>query len=317
MSIKKYIPLESKEFIKKTFFKPKLISQLPMEERISGIKNLYRDRTGKELDLDNVKTFSEKLQWYKLFYDNPVMKNCVDKYAFKDYIKNRVGSGYTAELLAVWNKPGDVNIRKINRDKFVIKSNSASDGNFIKLVTDKSKFNIEEAEKEIKEKWFDAHRMLSNSYCRAYYGVKPRVIVEEYIEEFANVADDYKIFCFGGKPEMIYVAQEHFEFNENNENSRHTGVVTFFDPDWNVLDITYGQHPTNPNVPRPKHLDEMIEIAKKLSADFPFVRVDFFDTDKKLYLAELTFYPDGGFVPYKPQSADVLMGEKFCLSQRS
>lgn len=311
MSLKKYIPLRLKVFIKKNvpFLKEKLISEQSEAKRIAGLQKLYKEKTEKELDLSSVQSFTEKIQWYKLFWYNPIMKKCVDKYAFKAYIKSKLGEGYTANLLAVWNKPGDVDIGKIDKDKFVIKSNSSSDGNYIKLITNKDNLNIEEIEKEIKENWFDKRKLLMNSYCRAYYGVKPRVIVEEFVEELAAAADDYKVFCFGGKPEMIYVAQEHFENGEN----KTLYPITFYDLNWNVLDISYGEHPVNPNVPRPKHLNEMIEIAEKLSADFPFVRVDFFDTDKKLYLAELTFYPGGGFTPYKPETADLLMGEKFRL----
>lgn len=317
MLLKKFIPFNIKQFIRKyiPYFKVKLISDLPIEKRAEGLKALYERKTGKKLNFNELTLFTEKLQWYKLFYENPVMKQCVDKYTFKEHIRKNLGDGYTAKVLAVWNKPSDVKVKKINADKFVIKSNCSSDGNFIMIVTDKNSLNIKNAEREIKESWFNEEKLLINSYCRAYYNVKPRVIVEEFIEEFANAANDYKVFCFNGKPEMIYVAQEHFDCNNNNNVDSY--FVTFYDLNWNKLDISYGQHPVNTNVSRPKHLAEMIQISKKLSADFPFVRVDFFDTDEKLYMAELTFYPGGGFVAYKPESVDILMGRKFCIPQRS
>ena len=77
-----------------------------------------------------------------------------------------------------------------------MKSTLQSDGNFIILVQDKNKLDVDKVEKEIKSKWFDTKLLLTNSFCRAYYGAKPRVIVEEFIEEFSGCANDYKLFCF-------------------------------------------------------------------------------------------------------------------------
>lgn len=151
--------------------------------------------------------------------------------------------------------------------------------------------------------------MLINSFCSAYYNCKPRVIVEEFIEEFANSANDYKIFCFNGKPFCCYVAEDHFK---NGENSL-TYPITFYDLNWEVMDVKYGNHLNNRDVKKPYHFDEMLEVARKLSTDFPFVRVDFFDTEKKLYLAELTFYPGGGVTPYHPESFNKELGDKIDL----
>jgi len=194
-------------------------------------------------------------------------------------------------------------------EKFVIKSTLQSDGKFICLVTDKSKIDINEVEKEIKDKWFDKRRLLTNSFCSAYYGAKPRVIVEAFVEEFANCANDYKLFCFHGEPAFFYVAEDHFKDGENSE----IYPITFFDLQWNRMDVKYGAHSINEQAARPYHAEEMIALARKLSADFPFVRVDFFDTPDKLYLAELTFYPGGGATPYYPESFDEKMGSMLNL----
>lgn len=299
-SIKMYI----KRFIRKIFPAPEL-QYVSLSKRERMLKKFYKKKMGKALDLKHPVTFTEKLQWIKLFYTHPDMRRCVDKIDFKDYVREKIGEGYTASIIAVWNSPDEVSVKDIKAEKYVIKSTLQSDGIFIQPVTDIDQLNIIELENEIKEKWFDTKRLLTNSYCSAYYGARPRVVVEEFIEEFANAANDYKLFCFHGKPAFFYVAEDHFKNGENTT----VYPITFYDLNWELMDVRYGEHTINPNVPKPFHLEEMIQLAAKLSEPFPFVRVDFFDTHNKLYLAELTFYPGGGVTPYHPESFDYKMGE--------
>lgn len=311
-NIRKYIPYTLKRFLRKYIFPLPEIQNLSIKQREIKLKEFYKLKTGQELDLDNPQLFTEKLQWLKLYYKHPDLRRCVDKADFKDYVKEKLGGGYTAPIICIWDKPEQVSIRKIPAQKFVLKSTLQSDGNFIVLVKDKKEINIEQIEDEIKSKWFDTKLLLTNSFCSAYYGSKPRVIVEEFIEEFNGASNDYKLFCFQGEPEFFYVAEDHFK---NGDNSV-TYPITFFDLEWNVLNVKYGEHTTNPCIKKPKHCGEMIQLAKKLSADFPFVRVDFFDTEEKLYLAELTFYPGGGLTPYYPESFNYKMGEMLYLPQK-
>jgi len=301
-----------KSIVKKVVRKIKPAPELQYvssEKRTKMLKKFYRIKMGKELNLDDPRTFTEKLQWIKLFYDHPDMRRCVDKIEFKNYVKEKIGEGYTAPIISIWNSPEEVSIKNVNANKFVIKSTLQSDGIFIELVPDVNKIDVSRIEKEIKEKWFDTKLLLTNSYCRAYYGAKPRVVVEEFIEEFAGAANDYKLFCFHGEPAFFYVAEDHFK---NGENSI-VYPISFYDLDWNPMDVQYGKHSTNPNIARPQHVEEMIHLSKVLSEPFPFVRVDFFDTDEKLYLAELTFYPGGGVTPYYPESFNYKMGEMLHL----
>lgn len=301
---------KAKGFVRKYILPRPEMQYIPLKKREIMLKKFYEAKMGEKLDLNHVKTFTEKLQWMKLYYSDPNLRRCVDKYDFKQYVEEKLGEGYTARLIQVWNSPDEVSVANIPARKFVLKSTLQSDGNMIILVKDKSEVDIERVEQEIKNNWFDSRKLLTNSFCSAYYGAKPRVIVEEFVEEFANCANDYKLFCFHGKPEFFYVAEDHFK---NGENSI-TYPITFFDLDWRVMDVTYGNHVTNANVARPYHMDEMVQIAKKLSQEFPFVRVDFFDTENKLYLAELTFYPGGGVTPYYPESFNRKMGDMLHLS---
>ena len=124
------------------------------------------------------------------------------------------------------------------------------------------------------------------------------------MENISNQLYDFKVFCFDGKPFCIYVANEHFE--------KDNYPITFYDLEWNKLDVKYGPHEVG-DMPKPKHLDKMLEISKILSKGFPFLRVDFFDTEEKLYVAELTLYPGGGYTKYEPESFNEEMGIMFKL----
>ena len=300
MSIKRTV----KQIVRRILPRPEL-SRIPVEKRARMLKRFYKNRMGADLNLDDPKTFTEKLQWIKLYYHHPDMQRCVDKFLFKNYVSEKIGSGYTAQIIEVWNTPEEVDLSSIKERRYVLKSTLQSDGIFIIPVLDANKIDVNTIENEIKTKWFNTRNLLTNSYCSAYYGAKPRVIVEQFIEEFSGASNDYKIFCFHGEPAFFYVAEDHFK---NGENSL-VYPITFYDLDWKPMDVRYGKHTTNPNVPEPKHKEEMIKLAKKLSEPFPFVRVDFFDTKEKVYVAELTFYPGGGITPYFPESFNQEMGE--------
>jgi hypothetical protein len=308
MNLKKIIPAGIRRIPKMLSPQIQKMSPAKREKRLT---ELYKRRMGKELDLNNPVTFTEKLQWMKLYYENPDLSRCVDKYEFKNYIAEKLGDGYTAKMLKCWDRPEDVSLDGLPV-QFVLKSNCQSDGKYIKIVKDKSKIDSAAVVKEIRDNWFKPGNLLINSYCRAYYNVKPRVIAEEYIEQFDGQVNDYKLFCFGGKPDLFYVATEHF-----NDSKKTSYPISFFTLDWQWLDVRYGAHEPYKNAEKPAHIDEMIRLAEKLAKDFPFVRVDFFDTDEKLYLAELTFYPGGGWTAYYPESFNKELGDKLILPPRN
>ena len=277
------------------------ISGWPIEKREKFLKEVFEKKMGRSLDLENPKSFSEMIQWIKLYYDDPVIAKCADKVLFKEFIREKLGDGYTAETYRVWERPEEVNLRDIP-EQCVIKSNCSSDGNNILLVSDKSKIDFEKAEKDIKENWFDRLKLHTNSFANYYYKVQPKVYVEEYLEE----ADDYDILCFHGEPRFLYVKTEHFD----NGINREVGYpMSFYTTEWKYIDANYKEIPTRSDLEKPPHLDEMLEISRKLSKEFPFVRVDFFENSRKLYIAEFSFAPWAGLRAYEPESLDYEMGK--------
>ena len=148
--------------------------------------------------------------------------------------------------------------------------------------------------------------------CKGYENIKPRLIIEEYIEEIAATDSDYKIFCFNGKPKLFYIAN-NFASNNSHDSQR----VSYYDINGERLPIVYDGYQQS-NIKKLEindRIKEMLKISEKIASVFPFVRVDFFNTKQKLYLAELTFTPGGGFGKYEPREYDYKIGEYLELSQ--
>ncbi len=280
------------------------ISQWPLEKRETYLKKVFEEKMGKTLNLENPKSFSEMIQWIKLYYCNPQISRCVDKVLFKDFIKERLGEGYTAKTYKVWEKAEEVNLRDIP-EQCVVKSNCSSDGRNILLVPDKSKIDFEKVEREIKGNWFDRLKLHTNSFASYYYGVQPKVYVEEYLKEAEDSPDDYDVFCFHGEPKFIYVKTAHFD----NGINRDVYPVSFYTTEWNFMEAKYKDFPSRADLERPPHLDEMLEISRMLSKGFPFVRVDFFENSRKLHVAEFSFAPWAGLRVYEPEALDYEMGK--------
>lgn len=269
------------------------------------LMSFYEKQAGYRMDISHPQSFTEKLQWYKLYYEGDGhLERIVDKYLFKQYIKEKLGEGYTIPLLGRWTSILDL---KKDWDKlpeeFCLKSTLQSDGKFIKFFHKKSQTDFASIENELRD-WLNPKKTLINSFCRAYYNATPSIIAEKYMENIKNQLFDYKFFCFNGEPYCIYTAVEHF--------SERGSTITFYDLNWNKLNVKYGDHLTG-DVEKPKHFNEMLEIAKKLSKGFPFIRVDFFDTEDKVYLAELTLYPGGGTSLYQPESFNKELGNLLIL----
>ncbi len=282
----------------------KTINKWPEEKFIKGVMDCYQRRMGYTFDLQNPVLFTEKLQWYKIYYKRDDFANVTCKHLFKQYVEERLGKGYTIPLIKVWD-----NIKDIEKDwdslpeEFVLKANLQANGLNIKIIHKKSEINFKKLKKELK-RWLKPWNTLVNSWDWHFYNGTPKILAEKYMSNFEDQLFDYKFFCFNGQPYCMYVAENDFSVDYY--------PITFYDLNWNQLNVKYGKHP-NKAEPLPVHYDEMIRIAKILSADFPFVRVDFFDTPEKLYVAEMTFAPGGGCTPYNPVSFNKELGDLFHL----
>lgn len=248
------------------------------------LKMKYKLMMGKKLDLENPKTFNEKLQWLKLHDRNPEYTKMVDKYEAKEYVANIIGKEYIIPTLGVWDKFDDIDFDALPNE-FVLKPTHTSGNVFI--CKDKSRIDYKKLKKQVnkwlKRDYYKIHREWP------YKNVKPRIIAEEYMEDQTGELVDYKVYAFNGKCDYVMTCVDR---------AKGETKFLYYDRNWNLKKefsfdgLKYGQ---TINVPRPKNLDKMFELAEILSKDIPFVRVDFYEANGNLYFGELTFFPSAGF----------------------
>jgi hypothetical protein len=267
--------------------------------KIEVIKGHFRSSLQYEVNFRDPKSFNEKLQWLKLFYQNPVLTRCSDKIAAKDYIREKLGRDICIPTLATYRTAAEFRIEELP-EKFVLKLNSGS-GNML-VCTDKKSFDASAARARI-AKWLKpASNRYFCSYEWSYKNIQQGVIVEQLLGDGGKLRD-YKFFCFNGEPRCLYTT------------SRIQGKlhVNYYDLDWNPLPFTR-EYPSDPvPVPRPDRLEEMISISKILAKDFPFIRVDLYCMESRVFFGELTFYPGNGTGRFDPEKADYDLGEWLTL----
>ena len=264
------------------------------------LKVKYRYKTGKELNLDNPTTFNEKMQWLKIHDRNPEYIKMVDKYEVKKYVSDMIGEEYIIPTLGVYDKFDEINFEKLP-NQFVIKCTHDSGG--IVICKDKTQLDIKATKNKINE------CLKKNYYYNArewvYKDIKPRIIVEKYMEdESKKELKDYKFFCFNGEAKYIQVDFDRFTNHKRN----------IYDTNWNLTDIQilYPRH-ENIKIDRPQKLELMLELAGKLARGKKFVRVDFYSIIQNVYFGELTFYPGAGMEKFTPEKYDKLWGDLLVL----
>lgn len=261
------------------------------------LKIMYWAIMHKKLNLKNPQTFNEKLQWLKLYDRNPEYIRMVDKYEAKKYVAEKIGEEYIIPTLGVWDSFDDIDFTTLS-NQFVLKT--THDSGSIIICKDKNSFDYEQAKKS-----------LANSLQRDYYlehrewpykNVKRRIIAEKFmVDESGYELKDYKLMCFNGKVNCSFVCSERY--------SSDSLKVTFFDKEWNVLPFERHYPKSKTPINKPQNYEKMVELAEKLSKNIPFVRVDFYEVEGKIYFGEITFYPGSGFEEFNPDSTDTELGK--------
>lgn len=263
----------------------------------------YRIKLGFWPDFKNPTRYTEKLQLYKMKYRNPVMHQCVDKYDVRKYVESKGLGHILNELYGIYDKPDVIDFDSLP-NKFVMKTTTGGGGLNVIVVTDKISCNLDELNNKL-ALWEGANNLGALAGREwAYQDCKPRIIIEKYLDGGRKSLIDYKFFCFNGEPKFLYVISD-----------RKPGEYAYF----GVYDIDFKKIPIYRSDERraeqveakPKNYDEMLEIARKLSADFPHVRVDLYNIEGKIYFGELTFYDGSGYFHYEPDDFDLKVGSMF------
>ena len=259
-------------------------------------------------NLKSPKRFTEKVQWYKMNYRNPLMLRCVDKYTVRKYVEEKMGgSEILNDLYQVCDTAEEIDFSSLP-NRFVVKTTDGGNGDNVLIVKDKSSLAIPEAVRRIDSWRNKKYYVVSREW--AYKGArKSQIIVERYLEDTSGALTDYKFFCFSGKPYVCQIISDRF-------SGEH---IDFYDMGWNRLVGLVGLNPQATNSPtdwpKPENFERMVEVAKVLSEDFPFVRVDLYNIGGKIYFGELTFYPASGYGSFRPDSFDFELGELFDISR--
>lgn len=308
--------------------KSKIIHVLKIEQRLRHwdddryLELMFRLRMGRQLDLTNPKTFSEKLQWLKLYDRQPVYTTMVDKYEVKHWVSDRIGPSYVVPNLGVWNSFDEIDFDALP-DQFVLKCTHDSGG--LAICKDRARFDMHEARSKIEKSLARNYHYLGREW--PYRDVRPRVLAEVYLPTWApeggdadaaalqRVSEqaeagmiDYKFYCFHGEPKFLYVSQ--------GLHDHQTAKMIFLTCDWKPAGFVRPDYRHFDGVPpRPSALDEMLSVARELSAGIPFVRVDLFEHFGRILFSEMTFHPVSGMMPVAPKSADLEIGRFLDLSR--
>lgn len=253
--------------------------------------------TGYPPNLDNPRTFNEKLQWLKLYDYKKEYTKLVDKYMVRQYVEKQIGSEYLTPLLGVWNNFEAIEFEKLP-EKFVLKCNHDSGS----MVVCRNK---DEFQKEIAKQFLNGRLQLNYFWVsreKPYKDVQRKIIAEKFLENTnGQELIDYKFLCANGKVKYIFTCSDR-----NTEKGLH---VNFYETDWRPLPFERHYPRQKKEIEKPKQLEEMIGLAEKLSTDLKFVRVDFYLIDEKIYFSELTFYPGGGMEKFTPEEWDYELGK--------
>ena len=266
------------------------------EEYPQLLEKRYREITGRNMDIEHPVTYSEKIQWLKLYDPNTNRSMLADKIAVRDWIKTKIGEEYLIPIYGTYDSFDEIDFDKLP-DQFVIKTNHSSGWNIV--VKDKSTFDRKSAKKKI-EKWLSRDYAFWTEYEPHYSGIKPRILIEKYMEDSTGGLTDYKFLCFDSEAKYVWVDFDRFTHHKRN----------IYDMNWNLQpwnQYTYGNY--EGEVQPPENFDLMKKIANTLCQGFIHVRVDLYNIDGKVYFGEMTFTNGSGFEQLHPYEYEVEIGK--------
>jgi hypothetical protein len=251
--------------------------------------------------LDQPRTFNEKIAWRKLFQRDPRFTVFADKLAVKTEIAKLIGPRHVVETLWVGDEPEKLPLEKLP-PPFVIKVTNGCDGHtFLEAGSVINRFRL------------NARLRQHLSACHAekygewgYRHIPRRILVERMITmPDGRLPDDFRFYVYHGRVHFIQVENDRFSFHVRSTHDR----------DWRLLPMTDKYPMPETPMARPARLAEMIAIAETIGARFDFVRVDLYAPPERILFGEATFYPAGGFKMFKPQSWDYAFGAPWAVRQ--
>lgn len=261
----------------------------------------YRIIFDRWINWSNPTTFTEKLQWLKLYHYGKEEAMLVDKVKVKEYIRNLIGDKYITPTIGVWDSANNIPFESLPNE-YVLKCNH--DSGSIHFHKKGAPIDRSYATKEL-------NKVIKTNYywtgCETPYRyVKPKIFAEYLLKsETMGGLRDYKFFCFNGEPKVFKVDINRFENHQAN----------YFDLDGKLLPFGEIDFPPIPDIKLeiPNNLPEMIDIARKIAQGLPFARVDLYNINGKITFGEITLFPTSGFGRFTDDKWDKLMGSWLIL----
>lgn len=249
---------------------------------------------GRWLNIQHPQTYADKLAYLKIYKKDERLSQLVDKFEVRKYVAEKIGEEYLIPLLGVYEKPEEINWNELP-EQYVLKCTHDSASVILHINND---FDKEKAIISLNRHL--ARNLFYYSREYPYKKVIPRIICETFLSDKGNPPKDYKFFCFDGVPHLIQCDSDRFSGHHKNFYSLEWELLDLHDPD-----CRYHENHDE----RPQELDKMIKLARLMSQGFPHVRVDFYNLDGKIYFGEMTFFPWGGPIWFKPDSWNYKLGD--------
>lgn len=251
---------------------------------------------GKELDLFHPQTFNEKLNYLNLYNRKNNLTKLADKISARDFVRECGLEYILNSKYGVYYNEDDISLHELPKS-FVLKASHGSKWNII--CSDKEKLDWEHA-KSILNSWLRKNYFDFKQEW-VYRNIRPRILIEEFL---GDQLVDYKIFCFNGNP--VFIETDFDRFIDHRRK--------MYDLKWNPMPFTFGRPEYPGTISRPAKLDEMINVARTLSQNLVFSRIDLFYVNDQIRFGEITLIPEAGIGKFDPVSYDLLWGQKLDIT---
>ena len=258
----------------------------------SEISRSYLKFYGRKLNWETPRAFTEKITVAKVYGASQIKTRLADKYLVREWVASKVGEKYLVPLLGVYDSFDEIDFDSLP-EKFVMKCNH--DCGSVKIC-DKSNLDIRALRKHYQ--FYLKRNFAWLAYELHYNNIKPKIIIEKYVDYMERSGIDYKFFCFSGKPYFCRILTADHRMN-------------FYDMDWKLQPFTWEEFGfyDSGEMPRPEHFEEMKELSVELSKNFDQVRVDLYLAGEKIYFGEMTFTTMGGYGKCTPDEWDFKLGD--------
>ena len=289
-------------FLTRTIYGAYRYAKYNRKKDATYLKILFEKRQDYPLNIVNPKSLNEKLQWLKINDRKPIYTIFADKFGIREYVKENIGEDLLIPLLYTTKRYQDIKPENLPDEPFILKANH--DSGSYKIIRDKNKVDWKKLQVDCR--WWMSLNYYWYEREWQYKDIEPRIIVEKLlVDKSGKIPNDYKIHCINGNIEFIYVAVDREGVDKRN----------IYDKNWKPLPFTWSSKYKNASkqkgeqIQPPLSLDKMKVIAEKIAKLYPYVRVDFYDVDGKLYFGEITQCHGGGFDQIRPIEWDYKYGK--------